>query len=126
MIHPPCGLGGLARDAHLDERGQNLAIVLQEYFVQHRLAEVDKYLAEFSAEFKGVKPRYRQGRFTPQLEEHGLLDPVPAPRISDGTLKFLCLLAVLLDPNPPPMICIGGARDWLASGSHPACRPGPR
>jgi predicted ATPase len=26
--------------------------------------------------------------------------------MSDGTLKFLCLLAVLLDPQPPPLVCI--------------------
>jgi len=27
-------------------------------------------------------------------------------RMSDGTLKFLCLLAALFDPKPPPLICI--------------------
>jgi predicted ATPase len=27
-------------------------------------------------------------------------------RMSDGTLKFLCLLAALFNPSPPPLICI--------------------
>ncbi|MGO8671916.1 MAG: AAA family ATPase [Capsulimonadaceae bacterium] len=31
---------------------------------------------------------------------------VSAPRLSDGTVRFLCLLAVLCDPNPPPLVCI--------------------
>jgi predicted ATPase len=30
----------------------------------------------------------------------------PASRLSDGTLRYLCLLAILCDPEPPPLICI--------------------
>ena len=32
--------------------------------------------------------------------------PVPATRLSDGTIRFVALLAVLLSPAPPPLICI--------------------
>ena len=31
---------------------------------------------------------------------------IPATRLSDGTLRYLCLLAILCHPNPPPLICI--------------------
>ena len=31
---------------------------------------------------------------------------VPATRLSDGTLRYLCLLAILCDSTPPPLICI--------------------
>jgi predicted ATPase len=31
---------------------------------------------------------------------------IPATRLSDGTLRYLCLLAILCDPCPPPLICI--------------------
>ena len=31
---------------------------------------------------------------------------IPAARLSDGTLRYLCLLAILCDPTPPPLICI--------------------
>src|SRR5262249_53094039 len=31
---------------------------------------------------------------------------VPAWRLSDGTLRYLCLLAILYDPDPPSLICI--------------------
>ena len=33
-------------------------------------------------------------------------NPVPASDLSDGTLRFLCLLAILANPNPPPLIAI--------------------
>ncbi|MCY2927341.1 MAG: AAA family ATPase [Planctomycetota bacterium] len=31
---------------------------------------------------------------------------VPASRLSDGTLRYLCLLAILCDPHPPAVVCI--------------------
>lgn len=31
---------------------------------------------------------------------------IPATRLSDGTLRYLCLLAILCDPTPPPLVCI--------------------
>lgn len=31
---------------------------------------------------------------------------IPATRLSDGTLRYLCLLAILCHPTPPPLICI--------------------
>ena len=31
---------------------------------------------------------------------------IPATRLSDGTLRYLCLLAILYNPNPPPVVCI--------------------
>jgi len=35
--------------------------------------------------------------------------------LSDGTLKFLCLIAILKSPDPPPLICI----DEPEIGLHP-------
>jgi predicted ATPase len=31
---------------------------------------------------------------------------IPSSRLSDGTLKFISLLAILCDPNPPALICM--------------------
>jgi predicted ATPase len=31
---------------------------------------------------------------------------IPASRLSDGSLRYLALLAILCDPTPPPLICI--------------------
>ncbi len=40
------------------------------------------------------------------FHEEGLQHPIPAARLSDGSLRYLCLLAVLCHPEPPPVICI--------------------
>jgi predicted ATPase len=40
------------------------------------------------------------------VKEDGLGSRTPATRLSDGTLRWLMLLIVLLDPAPPPVICI--------------------
>ena len=31
---------------------------------------------------------------------------IPATRLSDGTLRYLCLLAILYNPHSPPVVCI--------------------
>jgi predicted ATPase len=40
------------------------------------------------------------------LHEEGLSTPIPATRLSDGTLRFLALLAILLNPESATLICI--------------------
>ena len=40
------------------------------------------------------------------FHERGLRSSIPATRLSDGTLRYLCLLAILCNPNLPPLVCI--------------------
>jgi predicted ATPase len=40
-------------------------------------------------------------RFLVQLEMPGLHRPLRADELSDGTLRYLCLLAALFSPRPP-------------------------
>jgi predicted ATPase len=42
-----------------------------------------------------VQVYFTEGNFT-----------IPATRLSDGTLRYLALVALLCDPTPPPLICI--------------------
>ena len=44
---------------------------------------------------------------------------IPATRLSDGSLRFLCLLAILCDPEPPPLICM----EEPELGLHPDILP---
>ena len=104
-----------AADPRLSSSGSNLAYALHELDNQERLTAVNEFLAEFAPHYTGIKPRWFNGAWTLQLREAGLDRPTPTERISDGTLKFLCLLAILLDPNPPPLICI----DEPEAGLHP-------
>ncbi len=36
----------------------------------------------------------------------GKRQAIPVQRLSDGTLRYLCLLAILYNPTPPPVVCI--------------------
>ena len=40
------------------------------------------------------------------LHESGLASPIPSVRVSDGTIRFLAILATLLDSLPPALLCI--------------------
>src|SRR4030042_5600050 len=44
---------------------------------------------------------------------------IPATRLSDGTLRYLCLLSILCHPNPPPLVCI----EEPELGLHPDVLP---
>ena len=44
---------------------------------------------------------------------------IPATRLSDGTLRYLCLLAILCDPEPPPLVCL----EEPELGLHPDILP---
>ena len=45
---------------------------------------------------------------------------IPATRLSDGTLRYLGLLAILCHPTPPPLVCI----EEPELGLHPDIIPG--
>jgi predicted ATPase len=53
------------------------------------------------------------------FRESGLIGQIPAKRLSDGTLRYLFLLCILLHPTPPPVICI----DEPELGLHPDILP---
>ena len=53
------------------------------------------------------------------VHEANLHLPIPASRLSDGTLRYLCLLAILCHPNPPPVVCI----EEPELGLHPDAIP---
>ena len=45
---------------------------------------------------------------------------IPAMRLSDGTLRYLCLLAILCHPKPPALVCL----EEPELGLHPDILPG--
>jgi predicted ATPase len=100
------GIGTNSSSDYLVEGGDNLALALNELDYRGGLDRVREYLTQFSDRIAGVKVRLDQGIARTYLQERGLMEPLPSVRMSDGTLKFLCLLAVLLHPDPPPLVCI--------------------
>jgi predicted ATPase len=61
------------------------------------LRDLYQGLDDFDVSIEGgtVQVFFTEGDFT-----------VPATRLSDGTIRYLCLLAILCDPDPAPVICI--------------------
>ena len=53
------------------------------------------------------------------LHEPGFDPPISPTRLSDGTVRYLCLLAILCDPEPPPLIGI----EEPELGLHPDLLP---
>ena len=91
---------------YLDDGGYNLAVVLQEMTFDGTIERVNEYLRRLADQFEDVRVRLDSGVALVYLKEKGIEQPIPAARLSDGTLKFLCLMAVLLHTNPPPLICL--------------------
>jgi len=90
----------------LEDGGDNLALVLSDIDFKRMREKVQAYLHRFSDRFSDVFVRLDGPFAKTYIVESGLLEPLVSWRLSDGTLKFLCLLAVLLEPNPAPLICI--------------------
>jgi len=74
------------------------------------LQELYDGITDYDVQIEGgtVQVFFHEGRFT-----------IPATRLSDGTLRYLCLLAVLCHPTPPPLICI----EEPELGLHPDILP---
>jgi predicted ATPase len=61
----------------------------------------------------------QSGRFEVLLRQHGLLRPLAAAELSDGTLRFLLWTAALLTPRPPELMVLNEPETSL----HPDLLP---
>lgn len=92
------------RSDFLNEGGENLALVLSHFRGEHKR----KFVAALQELFDGivdVNCPVTGGTVSLFLEERGGRQ-IPASRLSDGTLRYLCLLAILLHPEPPSLVAI--------------------
>ena len=93
------------RNDRLEEDFSNLGLFLNRLRgvpkaknkILEGLRDLYEGLDDFDVSIEGgaVQVFFTEGDFT-----------IPATRLSDGTLRYLCLLAILCDPAPPPLICI--------------------
>ncbi|MGY6128593.1 AAA family ATPase (plasmid) [Paraburkholderia strydomiana] len=61
----------------------------------------------------------QDGRFEVLMQQHGLLRPLKGPELSDGTLRYLLLVAALLTPRPPALLVLNEPETSL----HPDLLP---
>lgn len=53
-----------------------------------------------------IEVQVRDGQFSLAMQQHGLLRQLGATELSDGTLRYLLLLAALLTPRPPALMVL--------------------
>jgi predicted ATPase len=110
-------------EMQLDADGQNLVSVLHSLYTSNRGFEeevVTAMRAAFGNDFdKLVFPPAADQRIQMRIRWRSLKREQSAADLSDGTLRFLFLLAVLANPQPPPLIAI----DEPETGLHPSMLP---
>lgn len=84
----------------------NLALVLNGFQGTSAHDRIREVLAELKDSYRDYITRVAFGRVGLELKEAPFDRPLPAGRLSDGTLRFLALAAILLHPKPSPLICL--------------------
>jgi predicted ATPase len=109
-----------APEDFLAENASNLGLVLNN--LENRPG-VKKLLSEklrlFGEGVDDITLLVHGGTIQIYLHEQGLSQAIPATRLSDGTLRYICLLAVLCHPSPPSVVCI----EEPELGLHPDILP---
>lgn len=106
----------------LSKTGDNLANVIQYLKEQHprQLDRIFETLQRRIPRLERVLSEPMQdGRLLLRIKDAPFAEPVLARFASDGTLKLLAYLLVLLDPEPPPFIGIEEPENFL----HPRLLP---
>lgn len=85
---------------------QNLGMVLNRWLQSQGSTRFDRMLQRFLHRYERLLTPVSNGHIEFSLRESGFANPIPATRLSDGTVRFIALLVILLDPDPPPLVCI--------------------
>ena len=93
-------------DNRLSESMNDLALVLNALEQTDAHERIRELLRELKETYKDYVTRILFGRVGLEILEEPFKMPVPAKRLSDGTLRFLALAAILLQSQPPPLICL--------------------
>ena len=103
-LRAPQALAG-SSGSRLSPDASNLMEVIGE--IHRRDGEkLDAAMKRFLPRYEKLSSRVVSGRAQLHLHESGLSTPIPASRISDGTLRHLALLAALMSSEPPSVLCL--------------------
>lgn len=89
----------------LGNDGDDLAAAVQTIV---EIGDRDALAAAVTDAFPGgrLSVDNNSGRFELVMEQHGLLRPLGAAELSDGTLRYLLWIAALLTPRPPALMVL--------------------
>ncbi|WP_442513507.1 AAA family ATPase [Pseudomonas promysalinigenes] len=114
--HPQLG----TRSPVLHHDGRNLASALQTII---EIGDVEDLFAALEDAFPGSRLAIDApagGLFSVRLHQHGLLRPLSGAELSDGTLRYLLLMAALLTPRPPSLMVLNEPETSLHTDLLPA------
>jgi predicted ATPase len=98
--------GAGQKNDYLEEDFSNLGLMLQKLRANPAVkGELLRHLKMFYAGAEDISTTTQGGLVDLRIEEEGGIT-IPASRLSDGTLRWLSLLTILLHPDPPPLVCI--------------------
>ncbi|NBF01636.1 AAA family ATPase [Pseudomonas sp. Fl5BN2] len=103
----------------LHHDGRDLAAALQTI---REIGDPEALQAAISDAFPGARLNIAPlpgGRFAIEFYQEGLLRPLSAAELSDGTLRYLLLVAALLTPRPPSLMVLNEPETSL----HPDLLP---
>ena len=92
-------------DDRLLSNNRNLGLILNQIELQtsQRFEEImRRFFPRFERRVTGIQG----GSVQFYLHETGFNSPISSTRLSDGTIRFMAILAILLAPSPPPLVCI--------------------
>jgi len=97
--------------------GTNLPQILNTIKINHKpqYRKIVEMLHEVNPNFSGFDFNFLGGNIELMLEESKLNSSIHVSNISDGTLRYLCLLSILYNPERGSVICI----DEPEVGLHP-------
>jgi predicted ATPase len=106
--------------ARLLENGYNLAQMLAHYRDNYKpvFTQLMDLVTRFYEPAKSIEIRLIGTSLQIAIEEKGGFS-TPATRLSDGMLRWLSILCILLNPTPPPITCV----DEPELGFHPDVIP---
>ncbi|HET6883223.1 MAG TPA: AAA family ATPase [Pirellulales bacterium] len=85
---------------------RNLGLLLNALEHTGASQEFNRLLVQFLPRYVRFSTLVQGGTVQFYLHESGLKAPIPATRLSDGTIRFVAMLALLMSPAPPPLLCI--------------------
>jgi predicted ATPase len=94
---------------HLSREGENLSLVIDFLHKQHPkvFKDILKKLASRVPGITSVESKVtEEGRVLLKFQDGSFQDPFLARYVSDGTIKMLAYLVLLLDPKPHPLLCV--------------------
>ena len=102
----------------LSHDGTDLAAALQTI---RQIGDVEALDRAVDDAFPGshVSVTFANGWFEVEMQQHGLLRPLKAAELSDGTLRYLLWIAALLTPRPPGLLVLNEPETSL----HPDLLP---